>query len=344
MSELISVIAPIYKVEKYLPKCLETIVNQSYKNLEIILVDDGSPDNCGAICDEWAARDSRIKVVHQQNKGVSGARNAGLDAVTGEWVMQIDPDDYVHTDIIKTLYETARDTGAEMVWCNYEEVSEDGLRADGTAADPNDKEAVKNPEITLLTRQEAEKCFFGMELKQESLVPWCKLCRAELFTRNTSNRDDNYGRVIRYPEGRIFEDGYTTYLLIYEANKTAVVRSKLYYYRQHGGSIMDVNTFKTFEPALDGGLRRMIFYRDRDEKELYYSETNLNMYLVITYYGKTKDAKVRAYLKNWYKTYYNEHFKKQKWSFAKRVRLGAFYYSYPLYNIISSFEKLYNNV
>ena len=91
----ISVVVPVYKVEPYLRKCLDSIVNQTYRNLEIILVDDGSPDNCGAICDEYAAGDSRIRVIHQENGGVSSARNAGLSAVTGEWVGWVDSDDWL---------------------------------------------------------------------------------------------------------------------------------------------------------------------------------------------------------------------------------------------------------
>ena len=98
--ELISIIVPVYKVEKYLDKCVESIVEQTYKNLEIILVDDGSPDNCPAMCDEWAQKDSRIKVIHKENGGLSSARNAGLDACTGEYIYFLDSDDYIADNCI----------------------------------------------------------------------------------------------------------------------------------------------------------------------------------------------------------------------------------------------------
>lgn len=100
---LISVIVPIYNVESYLNRCVESIVNQTYQNLEIILVDDGSPDNCPQICDDWARKDSRIKVIHKENGGLSDARNAGMNIATGEYISFIDSDDYVALDFCETM-------------------------------------------------------------------------------------------------------------------------------------------------------------------------------------------------------------------------------------------------
>lgn len=105
LQPLISVIVPCYNVEEYLPKCIESILNQTYRNLEILLVDDGSPDNCGRICDEYAAKDSRIRIIHKKNGGLSDARNAALDVMTGEYVTFIDSDDYVSDDYVEYLYK-----------------------------------------------------------------------------------------------------------------------------------------------------------------------------------------------------------------------------------------------
>ena len=113
----ISVIVPVYKVERFLPKCLDSILSQTYRDLEVILVDDGSPDNCGAICDAYAAKDDRIKVIHQQNAGVSAARNAGLDAAAGEYIGFADPDDRLETDMYEYLLSLAEKTGADVVQC-----------------------------------------------------------------------------------------------------------------------------------------------------------------------------------------------------------------------------------
>ena len=115
----ISIIVPVYKVEPYLRKCLDSIINQTYQNLEIILVDDGSPDNCGAICDEYAAQDGRIKVIHKENGGVSSARNAGLDAATGEWIGFVDSDDQVELDMFESLLRGAMVQGADIAICGF---------------------------------------------------------------------------------------------------------------------------------------------------------------------------------------------------------------------------------
>jgi len=117
--KLISIIIPIYNVEKYLKQCIDSIINQTYINLEIILVDDGSTDNCGKICDEYGLKDNRIKVIHKQNGGLSSARNAGLDIAKGEYIGFIDSDDYVEKDMYENMYNTALKTNTKLVICNW---------------------------------------------------------------------------------------------------------------------------------------------------------------------------------------------------------------------------------
>lgn len=116
---LLSVIVPVYKVESYLDRCVESIVGQSYRNLEIILVDDGSPDGCPEKCDDWAKRDNRIKVIHKQNAGLGFARNSGLDIATGEYVAFVDSDDYIENDMYRTLIDAACRHNADMVSCGF---------------------------------------------------------------------------------------------------------------------------------------------------------------------------------------------------------------------------------
>lgn len=117
----VSVIVPIYNVEKYLERCMDTLVNQTLKDIEIIMVDDGSPDNCPKLCDEWAKKDSRIKVVHKKNGGLGDARNAGLDVATGKYVAFVDSDDFVSKEMYENLYNEAVNTGADTVFCgNYQ--------------------------------------------------------------------------------------------------------------------------------------------------------------------------------------------------------------------------------
>ena len=126
MNSLISVIVPIYNVEKYLDRCVESIINQTYKNLEIILVDDGSPDNCTQMCDDYAKKDSRIRVVHKENGGLSDARNAGMEVATGEYVSFIDSDDYISLDFYETLFQTMIDNDSDIVECSVVKFYENG--------------------------------------------------------------------------------------------------------------------------------------------------------------------------------------------------------------------------
>lgn len=129
MGELISVIIPVYNAEKYLPTCLESVLNQTYSDLELILVNDGSKDGSGAVCDAFAARDSRVKVIHQENGGVSAARNAGLDRAAGAYISFIDSDDYVKPDFMERLYHNLTANNADISCCNFKEVFEADMSA-----------------------------------------------------------------------------------------------------------------------------------------------------------------------------------------------------------------------
>ena len=122
----ISIIVPVYKVEKYLNECIDSILAQTFTDFELILVDDGSPDNCPALCDAAAKKDSRVRVIHQQNKGLSGARNAGIDVARGNWLSFIDSDDTVEKTFCEKLYRAATESGAELAACNMLFLEVDG--------------------------------------------------------------------------------------------------------------------------------------------------------------------------------------------------------------------------
>ena len=127
MDKLISVIVPVYKVEKYLSKCVDSIINQTYKNLEIILVDDGSPDNSGKMCDEYAKKDGRIKVIHKENAGVSQARNTGIDVAKGDFIAFVDSDDFLCEDMYEKLISKQAESDADLVFCEYSQVKPSGV-------------------------------------------------------------------------------------------------------------------------------------------------------------------------------------------------------------------------
>ena len=144
---MISIIVPAYKVERFLPKCIESLINQTYRDLEIILVDDGSPDNCGKICDEYAQRDSRIQVIHQLNMGVSAARNAGLCKAHGEYIGFCDPDDFCAADMYECMLRAMENYHADMVACGYDYFNEEYQRDESRAYEVREDELMSREEI-----------------------------------------------------------------------------------------------------------------------------------------------------------------------------------------------------
>lgn len=209
----ISVIVPIYKVEPYLRKCLDSIVNQTYRNLEIILVDDGSPDNCGAICDEYAAKDQRVRVIHKANGGLSSARNAALEIATGAYIGFVDSDDWIEVKMFEVLLSGLQTAGADISVCgHYEEYKS------------HRKEFTWPKQLVLDKERALEKLLQNDQMKN---LVWDKLFCRNLF--------DN----IRFPEGKTFEDMAIMHWLFLQAEKVVCLPNALYHYLQRSGSIVD---------------------------------------------------------------------------------------------------------
>ena len=203
---LISVIVPIYKVEKYLDKCILSILHQTYNNLEVILVDDGSPDNCGSICDQYARVDSRIKVIHKSNGGLSEARNVAIDAMKGEYVAFVDSDDSITPDYIEVLYGLIEKFHAQMSVVDF-------------AFD------YENVTLHLEKRKYKEKCFSNQDAIEEMFYQgdfddyaWCKLYQRSLFND------------IRFPKGLLYEDTYVSYRIMALCDKIAYCNKQMYNY------------------------------------------------------------------------------------------------------------------
>lgn len=211
---LITVITPVYKVELYLCKCIESILCQTYKNLEIFLVDDGSPDHCGEICDTYAQRDERIKVIHKKNGGLSDARNVAINQATGEWITFIDSDDYVSPDYVATLYQLVEKYNCKVGVAQYISFIEGNVPS------------TKQPEYKemLFDRMEGIEKMFYQELFDTSA--WGKIYHRSLFETG-----------IRYPIGLLYEDLPTTYLLFLQSDKVAVCNRIVYYYLLRKNSI-----------------------------------------------------------------------------------------------------------
>lgn len=209
---LISVILPVYKVEDRLEKCVESVLNQSYQNIEVILVDDGSPDRCGEICDSFAQKDRRVKVIHQENGGLSAARNSGIENAAGEYLAFVDSDDYVAEDFISFLYTLLSENGAEISACGNAVVHASGRI-----------EADRDVSIKVMDSREALRRMCYNDLFY--VTTWDKLYKRSLFDG------------IRFPEGKLFEDTGTTYKLVDRAEKIVSCREVKYYYIYDATSI-----------------------------------------------------------------------------------------------------------
>ena len=250
---IVSIIVPVYKVESYLQQCINSICTQTYSNLEIILVDDGSPDHSREILDRNAELDTRIVVIHKKNGGLSSARNTGLDVAKGEYISFIDADDKVHPQFIEILLALCRQYGCEIALCDYLEISEDSV------------DLPLNPQQSLFiyNRRQAlyELCCTRNAVKY--VVAWNKLYKRDLFNK------------IRYPVGRIHEDEFTTYQLLWKANRIAVTNQYLYYYLQRPTSIMG-NPFSVKRlDALNAYRERSFFLKENGLESEYQSTLNI---------------------------------------------------------------------
>ena len=216
MELLVSIIVPIYKVEKYLRQCIDSLVIQTYGNIEIILVDDGSPDNCGKICDEYAKIDSRINVIHKKNEGLSVARNVGIDIAKGDYLMFVDSDDWVEPTFCERALETAILQGVDCVAVGVNVINESG---------------------PIIKYDTTHPGFFSIEETISRLVDgrspfnvvWNKIYKRSLF------------KTIRFPCGIIFEDQAVMYLLLQQSNGVYVISDKLYNYRRRFDSLSGDN-------------------------------------------------------------------------------------------------------
>ena len=215
-SEL-SIIVPIYNVEKYLRECVDSILNQTFTDFELILVDDGSPDGCPQICDAYAEQDNRVRVIHQKNDGLSAARNAGIEAARGNWLSFIDSDDFIAPDFLGKLYTAVKNANADCAICGIQLAKEDGKPLT-TPDNMNVQEGVWTGIDILNTMKKRANTPY--------LVAWNKIYRRELF------------QDIRYPVGRLNEDNFIFAELFHTARTVVCIAEPLYYYRQREGSIM----------------------------------------------------------------------------------------------------------
>lgn len=215
---LISIIVPVYKVEKYLKRCVDSILAQTYQNMEVILVDDGSPDNCGAICDRYKETDNRVVVIHKKNGGLSDARNAAIPLAKGEYISFIDSDDWISSYYVEHLYEAVAKCDADIGISWFENVFVE------KALQSKPEEPLSNYEC--LTAEECLKKLLyqnGVEV-----CAWGKLYKTALI------------KDLRYPAGKLYEDIPVTYEAVKQSKKIAVIGNVDYYYFQRTDSIQNI--------------------------------------------------------------------------------------------------------
>lgn len=262
----ISIVVPVYKVEPYLRRCVDSILGQSYQDFELILVDDGSPDNCGAICDEYAARDGRIHVIHQENGGLSAARNSGIDWTfansDSQWIAFIDSDDWIHKDFLRLLVGAAEQHGVKVTMGDHQ-------WTDVCIEDPDFSGAVP----FLLDAEDA------MVQHYSKCTPaWGKIYARELYTD------------LRFPVGKLYEDAYVTHIAIFASEKVAVFEEKLCYYYYNPNSITRAKWSDRKLDSIEAHEQRLAFFREHGwqkaylrEWEIYVEElTNKLLHLVDT--------------------------------------------------------------
>lgn len=214
MNELISLVVPIYNVEKYLDKCIKSLIDQTYNNIEIILVNDGSTDNSIEICEKWRKLDSRIIIINKENGGLSDARNFGINVANGRYLCFIDSDDFVGKDMIKKLYESIKKYKADISICNRYHIFDNGNKF---------IKFKQNEDDLVMTNEEAIFQMNNFEYFDMSVCT--KMFKKELF-------DD-----LKFPKGKISEDFYVMYKLLDKSTVIIYISEPLYYYYQRSGSI-----------------------------------------------------------------------------------------------------------
>ena len=319
---LISIVVPIYNVEKYLNKCLDTIINQSYKDLDIILVDDGSPDNCGKICDDYAKKDKRIRVIHKKNGGLSDARNCGLEVAKGEYICFIDSDDYIELDMIDKLYTAICNENAEIAICGMMIEYENGKKIDKT---------IKNNKKIVMNKIDGLKMLNSFYLFDMATCD--KMFKTNLF-----------GQDIRYPIGKKSEDFYTTYKLFYKSNKSVYIPDALYHYYQRENSISR-NKSNINRSYIEGSINQLEFFKNNLPNLTYIAESAY-AFANIAYYNKFLDYKIKMSsldkrkTKQEVKKYLNSIYNNEIISKQKKIQAMMFCKCLFMYNLIYNIKKI----
>lgn len=236
--QLVSIIIPVYNVEKYLEQCILSVLHQTYEHIEIILVDDGSTDQCGKICDTFAMRDNRVQVIHKSNGGLSDARNEGMRFATGDWLFFLDSDDYIVNDCIELLVEMAQKFKADIVIGDSKKFFEDQVC---------NQEVESSGIYKILDTENALEAYFYRKIPGYA---WGKLYSKKVVQN------------IHFPKGKLFEDAYTVYKFLARSGRTVFTENIILMYRQRKGSIVNSRFSRSFLDILEANKEALKYFKN----------------------------------------------------------------------------------
>ena len=287
-NDKISIVIPIYKVEKYIDQCIQSVLNQTYQNLEIILVDDESPDKCPEICDQYAKADERVKVIHQKNLGLSGARNTGMQYITGNYVLFLDSDDYLALDYCEQMIKMAQNENADIVVGEIISVDDDGRLLD-------DKTGLHFEQSKTMNNAQAMRQL--IEQTEMKGYAWGKLYKRAV------------AEGIKYPVGKVYEDRFTLPLYFQRAQRISLCKHAVTYYRMRTTSISHDVSIKKLNDLLEAEEWMIGFCKENYPElvatmESVYFGRYIHLWILLYDAGKNEEVKeLVSRMKIVYKTY-----------------------------------------
>ncbi|MBO5870960.1 MAG: glycosyltransferase family 2 protein [Clostridia bacterium] len=269
MSQM-SIIVPVYKVEQYIKRCVDSILGQTFTDIELILIDDGSPDNCPTICDEYAQTDPRVHVIHQKNGGLSAARNAGIDWVfansDSKWITFIDSDDWVHPRYLEILYEASTKNSCKISMCILTNVYEQIKISE-----------INNFNVKIVDSIGAYNIYEGKF--------YAYSC-GKLFQRDLFND-------VRFPVRKLFEDWFTTYKLLFKTDNIAIVDSSIYYYLIRNDSISNKSWSPDKMDVLQALDKKITFFKDNNIQHLYTLSKHWSFVMTYNHYYECRNSNIK---------------------------------------------------
>jgi len=316
----ISVIVPVYNVEKFIKRCLDSIINQTMRDLEIILVNDGSTDNSGKICDEYAQLDNRITVIHKENGGLSSARNTGLDVATGEWISFVDSDDYIEKNMYEVLYKTAIEEDVDICICFFKYLTVDN-------------KMLFNPtqEQLYINGRYNTKEFLNLIYKDEYLNGICVSAVNKIYKKNIF---DN----IRF-NTKIYEDDELLNHVYMKDMNIFILNNGFYIYAQNLSSLSNAKFSEKNLVFIDILYNRLNLFKNKKMYKLYEDTVRLFCNITIEYYFKYNNKNKWKY-KNVYKNVLKQVMKLDNIYFKDKIRFSMFYISPQLYNSLVCKNKV----